>query len=331
MTVSFVLNNKQGQVGEETREKVLKAIRDLDYRPRAVEHSARQRKILTLGMLAGVDGHSLVQPGYYQAIVNGILPASDLLQHNITLFTHSIFHADPHQSVRIYCDGRCDGLMVLAPNCGSKLVAALHARGTPFVLIGDTGDEETISYVDIDNVREGRRVTEYLIGRGHRRVAFVGGPHFVRSSKQRLEGYSAALQAHGIPFEPDYVVNDNLYERDSEERLVRLLRSEASRRPTALFGWNDGAAVEGIRIASELGLSVPGDLSVVGIDAVENANHAYPNLTTLRQPYDAIGTAVLNCLVDLIRGTASGPQRLFLPTEWVEGNSVAPPLVINNH
>lgn len=325
MTVSFVLNNKQGEVSEETRERVLKAIRDLDYRPRAADHPSKQREILTLGLVAGVGGHSLLQPGYYSSIVNGILTASDRLSHNITLFTNSILHAAPHQSLRIYCDGRCDGLMVLAPHRDSPLVAALIERGVPVVLIGDTGDVDTVSYVDINNVANGRQLTEYLIGLGHQRIAFIGGPEFVRSSNQRYAGYCEALNGHGLVVDPELTAVSNLYPTDVDSALERMLRLPHGRRPTAIFGWNDGVASRGIDIAKSLSLRIPLDVSVVGIDDDPNVSMYVPRLTTIRQPYEEIGLAVVRTLIELVRGTASGPTHLLLPTERVEGESIAPP------
>lgn len=325
MTVSFVLNNKPGQVSEETRERVLKAVREMDYRPAASEHKARDRQVLTLGLVAGVEGHSLMQPGYYQAIANGVLTAADQLSHNITFFTNTIFHNEPRKSLRVYCDGRCDGLMVLSPRPGSTLVAALHERGIPFVLIGDTGDEKTISCVDINNVQEGYQVTEYLILRGHRRIAFVGGPEFVRSSSQRHEGYCQALTAHGIPLTPDSILMNNVRPAETGSRIQHMMQVSRMERPTAIFGWNDGAAVQIMQVVQTMGLNVPGDVSIIGIDDDKLASTVNPPLTTVRQPYEAIGRQVLDILVDQIRGKNTVTQRKFLPTELIERDSVAPP------
>src|SRR5271166_6498402 len=137
MTVSFVLNNKPGQVSDGTRDRVLKAVRDLNYRPSAVRRSARmaeERQIHTLGAVVGAPGDSLMEPGYYNAILNGILQGADALGQNVTLFNHSLLHRDTHRAIRVYCDGRCDGLLVVAPCIGSNLVSALRQRGVPITL-----------------------------------------------------------------------------------------------------------------------------------------------------------------------------------------------------
>lgn len=265
-----------------------------------------------------------MQPGYYSYIVNGILRAADQLQHNVTLFTHSIFPAEPQQSLRVYCDGRCDGLMVLTPHANSNLVAALHERGTPFVLIGDTGDSEAISYVDIDNIGAGSRLTEYLIAKGHRRIAFIGGPDkFVRSVGQRYEGFCRAMAAHALTVDPAFVFMGNHREAEVMQEVVEKMRSAGAERPTAIFAWNDRVAAQAVVAMQGLGLRVPDDVSILGIDDDVMAAASSPPLTTLRQPYDAISRRVVEILVAQIRGAVTTPQRAFLPTEFVERVSVA--------
>src|ERR1051326_5915105 len=133
MTVSHVINGKLSEVSEETRERVLKAVRDMGYRPSPRVASVQERTICNLGVVAGVPGDTLMFPGYYTEILTHLLKATDALGHNITLFTNNLLHTDTPRSLRVYCDGRCDGLIVIAPRPGSQLVQALQARGFPFV------------------------------------------------------------------------------------------------------------------------------------------------------------------------------------------------------
>jgi LacI family transcriptional regulator len=320
MTVSYVLNNKSGEVSEETRIRVLKAVRDLGYRPGALAQKDIKREVLTLGLIAGVKGDSLTQPGYYSSITEGIIAAADELEHNITLFSNKLLNEEPYRSLRVYCDGRCDGLFVLAPMIGSHLVAALSERGLPFVLIGDPGDNETCSCVDIDNIKAGYDAVEYLIQQGHRSIAFAGGPDFVRSCVDRLEGYHRALAAYGIPVVDTLIAFPVVREREHSVHWRKLLEQ----RPTAIFCWNDGAAVSIMNQLREHGLRVPTDISVIGID--DAPGMAVPNvLTTLRQPFRAIGKRVIEILVGHIRQEIPVPCREFFPTTLVARNTVGPP------
>src|SRR5579863_156015 len=108
MTVSFVLNNHPGQVSEETRERVMRAVREMGYRPTAVK-AADRRLMNTLGVVSGVPTESLMQHGYYSRILRAALVKADATRQNVTLFSSSLLHVHTHRSIRVYCDGRCDG------------------------------------------------------------------------------------------------------------------------------------------------------------------------------------------------------------------------------
>lgn len=330
MTVSFVINDKPGQVSVETRERVLKTIRELGYRAApTIVPPPHARTTLTLGLIAGVHGDSALKPGYYSRILQAVLTRSDQLAHNVTIFT-SQFHADIQPAIRTYCDGRCDGVLVVAPKVNSELCQALHERGTPLVAIGASGGSDAIASVDLDDVAEGARATRHLLGLGHRRIAFLGGPEFVESSRQRCEGYRQALLTAGIPLDPRLEICDNFIANDGFERLYELVRYGWTpvERPTAVFGWQDEAAVDAMRAMYQLGYRVPEEVSVIGIN--DDPSVGDLPLTTLRQPYAEIGAAGVDMLLAQIAGhhSAEDPpasrQRLFR-AELILRSSTAPP------
>ena len=328
MTVSFVINNKPGQVSGETRERVLRTIRELGYRPRASHRtsmtSGNQAHIHTLGMVAGVPGASMMEIGsYYSSVMSGLLTGADQMSQNLTLFTNSIFHDDAMQSIRIYCDGRCDGLFIVAPNIGSPLVDALHDRGTPFILIGSLDDDESISGIDVDNPAAAKKVMEYLIGQGHRRIGFIGGPDFVLSTQRRHQGYLETMALHQIPTYPEWQVIGFHQRIELREQIQQLLHLQQDR-PTALFCWNDDVAVQTIQCMRETGLRVPEDISVIGFDNSPLYLSIVPYLTTVRQPYQEIGSKAVEMLLALIADPQT-PQRASLPTEIVVRETVGPP------
>jgi len=325
MTVSFVLNNKTGQVSAETRERVLKAVRDMGYRLAALDRAPEERTILTLGVVAGIAGDSLMQPGYYSAIMEGLLHAADALQHNITVFTNSLLHTDTHQSIRTFCDGRCDGLFVISPHLGSPLVAALQERGVPFVLIGDTGDVASVPYVDVDNLYEAERIVAYLHAQGHRRIAFLGGPDFVRSANQRLEGYRKAIRAQGLILREDFAIGNVYREVENYDNARTLMRLPAEARPTALFCWNDTSAAHALHACREMGLRIPDDVSIIGFDDHPSMAALDPPMTTMRQPYREIGRTAFDILLAQLRNLPEIPLQAFLPAERMERASVGPP------
>lgn len=323
MTVSFVLNNRQGEVSEETRERVLRIVRELGYRPPTSRGATRE--ICTFGVVAGIEGDSLLEAGYHNSVLHAVLAATDQLKHNLTLFTNSLFHTDTHQSLRVYCDGRCDGIIIIAPLIGSPLAEALHERGIPFVIIGDEDPSGRYYCVDLNNSQEARLITEVLIERGHRRIGFIGGPNFVNSAVLRLEGFRAAMAAHGLPVEEAYVLDNLVLNVEVEERVRILLRRPEEQRPTALVCWNDKAMQHVNRICKVLNVGVPHDLSLIGIDDEPGFANSIPPPTTLRQPYREIGRTAVSMLVEQIRGGSGTPHTRYVKGMLVLRDSVAGP------
>lgn len=326
MTVSFVLNDKREQVSEETRERVLKAVREMGYRPKAAERHRKAPPVLTLGLVTGVSGESLVTSGYYTDLLRGLVPAADQLGHNLTLFTDSLFRADIHRSIRVYCDGRCDGLLLVAPSIGNPVVPALHERGIPFVLVGDTGADLSLPCADLDNLDAGRQATQYLLAQGHRRIAFFGGPNFVTSALERQHGFRQALDAAGLAVQPDWVLANIVYPQQETVQIHKLMAEPEGQRPTAFFCWNDGAGHKAIATLQEMGIAVPKAVSVISIDDDSLALSLKPLLTTFRQPYSEIASRAIQILAAQIRHDTTQPHRALLPAELIVRESVAAPL-----
>ena len=323
MTVSFVLNSVPGQVSVQTRERVLQAVREMGYRPAALEH-ARGQRVNTLGVLASLSGATLYKFSYYNSILNGILTEADRRHQNVTLFSHHLW-TNTARNLRTFCDGRCDGLLVVAPPIGSKLVRALRDRGIPCVLIGDSGDEPEYSSVDVDNSSAAFSLTGYLLDQGHRRIALLKGFAEMRSAVERETGFRQAHRKHGVAVDETLVASGEYGEASGYERARLLLVRPPAQRPTALFCGNDEIALGSLQAAHDLGLSVPRDLSVTGFDDDPRAALSTPPLTTMRQPFDLLGKRAVEILLAGIREPAALPQQALLPTEFIARGSVAPP------
>jgi DNA-binding LacI/PurR family transcriptional regulator len=322
MTVSHVLNGKAGEVSEETRERVLKVVREMGYRPAARKQTSAERKICTLGIVAGIPGDTLMLPGYYTEILTSLLRAADHAEQNVTLFTNSLLHTDSTRSLRVYCDGRCDGLVVIAPAIGSPLVKALEERGFPLVIVGDTGDSRTTSCVDLDNRAEAYAIVEYLARKGHRRIGYRGGPEWVRSANERYEGYLEAMAANGLDVTSDLCVPHAVAESLLYAAEVEKLRLPKERRATALFCWNDNACGHVVRALQDGGQRIPEDVSVVGFDDHPTMSTLDPPITTVRQPYAEIGERAIHNLLERIRQPSLPPRREFLKASLAERRSV---------
>ncbi|HET6382397.1 MAG TPA: LacI family DNA-binding transcriptional regulator [Armatimonadota bacterium] len=319
-TVSYVINNGPRPVHPNTRQRVLEAIRDLEYEPSAVARGLRRKRMDAIGVVFYAFT-SLVTNPYFGAILDGILAVAMEKKQNTTLFTGQTL-SDARQSLPIFCDGRCDGLLLIAPPTGSPTASGLMQKRIPFVVISG-GDADDVSGVDVDNVEATRELTNHLIELGHRRIGALCGPDELIAAVDRRTGFRQALSAAGIALDPAYVRTSNFGKEAGYRSALDLLRT-VSPRPTALFCSSDEMAIGALRALSELALRAPDDISIVGFDDIPQAATSDPPLTTVRQPLQLLAECATQMLLEQIQDGAPMGRRLRLPTTLVIRGSTAP-------
>jgi len=205
-------------------------------------------------------------------------------------------------------------------------VRSAQVDGMPCVVTWETVDDPSISYVGFDNHRAAFTATEYLLRLGHRRIGLIMGPvSTVTRVKQRLAGYRAALEGAGVTFDSGLVIEKQPTLSDGNQAMSRLLG--LSRRPTAVFAASDLLALGAMKAATDAGLEVPKDLSIVGFDDVDMAAYSMPALSTVRVPAYEMGDLAVASLLDMIENGSSGAHRYCLDTELVVRGSCGPPPV----
>ena len=182
---------------------------------------------------------------------------------------------------------------------------------------------QDVPSVGATNWAGGLAATEHLVELGHRRIAVVGGPEDYLCSRARIDGYRAALERAGITVDPQLVRHGNFRHEGGYDRARDLLALPD--RPTAIFAGSDEQAFGVMEAARQAGLSVPGDLSVVGFDDLPMARWSSPPLTTVRQPLADMGRMAGRMLHDLITGRELTSQRVELATHLVPRASTATP------
>jgi len=320
-SVSYVINNQQEKVSVDKRERVLAAIRQLNYRPRQSPRRDMLPESLTLGITSvaiDLSGSSR----YFGAAVAGLLKATNDLGHNATVFATRLFREDPLLSIRTYCDGQCAGLIVVAPGTKNLLVEALQNRGFPFVIFGDSSHSNA-SYCDLDNMLSVRLAVEHLISHGHRRIGYCSGPADMYSQFQRFEGFQQALASANIPLDTRFV-SPLMVGGDPEyiPWMESIISLPAGDRPTAVCCFSDQLAIDLLGLIKRNGLRVPEDFSLIGFDDLE-VDRMDPPISSVRQPYDALAQASVNLLLNNIRNPEAVPQHIVLPGEIVSRQSVA--------
>lgn len=331
-TVSHVLNNRTQEMSPQTRQRVLDAIRSLGYRPGAAPSSEGARRAQTIGVFLWLEHETPLRSNPYAVeMLDGIFAAALPRHWNITLISVNSWE-DARAQVRLYADGRCDGFLLIAPPPFIAISEALQERGYPFVLVNSGSGNPSVDSVDVDSRAAIRELTARLIHLGHRRMAFLPGSEEYDNTIERLAGFRQACQDAGLPDPEPWILCPGNYDyRQSAERMAAFLERRArlplEERPTALLCGNDKLAQAAREVLRERGISVPGEISLVGFDDTCYAAEMDPPLTTVRQPLRDLGARATELLLERISAPSeappSPPVTEFLPYEIVERSSVA--------
>jgi len=215
-----------------------------------------------------------------------------------------------------------DGLVICPPLSQSiDLIRALDRRKLPFVRIAPSNLDHRSPFVDMDDEGASREMTEHLIALGHTRIGFITGHPTHYASSQRLSGYKAALQAHQVPFDPQYVKQGQFEYESGLTGGLELLR--LPRRPTAIFASNDDMAAGVLMAAHELGVQIPQQLSVAGYDDTYISRITWPRLTTVHQPSYDLAFSATDLLMQNLK-SGDGAKTTRLPYRLIVRESTGP-------
>ncbi|WP_034385829.1 LacI family DNA-binding transcriptional regulator [Herbidospora cretacea] len=216
------------------------------------------------------------------------------------------------------------GVIAVSADITERHHDRLASRNIPLIALDPRGEpEHGVPSVGATNWNGGLSATRHLLELGHRRIAMVNGPDTLMCCRARLDGYRAALDAAGVPADPDLVRTAPLYVEGGRMQGTALL--ELPEPPTAVFAANDLQALGVYQAAHRAGLRVPEDLSVVGFDDLPLAQWADPPMTTVRQPLQKMGAAAARMVLTLASGAALGEDRVELATRLEVRASTASP------
>jgi LacI family transcriptional regulator len=294
-TASYVINQRTGEsirISDETRERVWRAVEELDYRPNIAARNMRTGRSNLIGFITDEIG---ITP-FAGDIIKGAQTAA--WQHKKLLFVVSTGN-DPdieEQAISMMLERRVEGI-IYATEYHRPVSPPENVREAPAVLLDCFVEDGSLSSVIPDEVRGGYEATETLLKHGHRRVGFVNCIEPKPATFGRLEGYRQALADYGIPYEDMLVCADEGNAAGGYRCALNLL--EQDNRPSALFCWTDWMAMGAYDAIRKLGLRIPEDVAVVGFDdMVVIASQLHPPLTTMRLPYYEMGEWAVCRLID---------------------------------
>ena len=318
-TVSRVIQNK-GYASSEARAAVLRAAKSLDYHFDRTAQSLRSRKSHIIGHIAH---NSYVNPFFAHVSAGVEQGAAGAGFSVITCFTSD--SASEASAVRLLVERRVDAVLFTTIRDRRNLKPLLRQQ-IPVVLVERTFDMPEVDRVIVDNKYGAMEATRHLLELGHRRIAFLGGVTGVEDlasvERERYDGYAEAMQLRGVTVDPDLVRRDAYAVESGRAMTGRLLDQAAV---TAIFASGDQLALGALQELASRGLSVPGDISVVGFDDTL-AKFAAPPMTTVVQPMEEMGQMAAHLATDRPLEKYSGPGRtLLLRTFLVVRDSTGPP------
>ena len=305
-TVSKVINNRYG-VASDTTARVQAVIEELGYEASLVAQSLRNHRTNVIGILVAD-----LEP-FSTELLKGV---ADAIRYSG--FELVVYSAGGHARDRVGWERRylsrlsgtlIDGAVLVTPT-----VVDVN-YGAPIVAIDPHTGQSGLPTVVSDNLRGAQLATGHLLSLGHRRIAMLTGRPDLESAQLRERGYREALRAAGVSVD-ESLIRLGAYDSEVSLEQARLLLT-APDPPTAVFAANDMSAIATIEVATELGLRVPTDLSVVGFDNIPESTLCAPPLTTVEQPIRKMGERSIELLLSLIRGEKLQATHITLATNLV--------------
>lgn len=317
-TVSNYLNNK-GRMSAATRERLRAAIDALHFSPNALVRAIRVRRTRILGVLifdlermdARAD-HALTIP-----LLAGIYAAADAAGYDVLLYTGWPKRPERHSGMD-FLSGHVDGLLWAVPGIDTPALERIAAAGLPVVAMLSRHVPANIGYVNGENIQATEELVGHLAERGHRRIAFAGPVRRSSNYEDRRAGYRLGLERVGLAYDP--ALEPSLPDdRDITHACQRLFESwrTLTEPPTAVIAVTDAWAEAIGAAAQQQGLRVPEDLAITGFDDVAAATTICGGLTTIHQPFRAVGEQAVGVLLKRIEGAPVEASRIQLPLRLV--------------
>ncbi|HEY6490809.1 MAG: LacI family DNA-binding transcriptional regulator [Terracidiphilus sp.] len=325
-TVSLVLNNSPSakSIPQETRARVVEAAQRLNYRPNYFARSLRQSRSMSVGVLAPD-----LSEGYFTRVMSGVV--EELSRAHYFYFTacHDWKRELIEQYPRMLVERAVDGFLLLNTPADQISVPV------PVVAISAHSRVENVTNIVLDHHCAVKKALFHLHELGHRNIAFMRGPRAIPDSEFRWESIQEVAREMGLRIEPANVIRIDAggwsmkagYHPMAPEIGYKPMQNllEKSRDFTAVFCFNDIAAIGAVRALKDAGLSVPGDVSVVGFDDILSAAYATPSLTTVRQPLFEMGKRGAEVLLDRIANREKEyPAEIVVAPEFVIRESTGP-------
>ena len=319
-TVSNVIN-KSRFVSSDTKEKVLKAIEKIGYRPNIIARGLRIQSTRTVAVIVPDIGSS-----FFSQVINGIEEVARKRNYTMILGCTSFDFIEEERITNVMIDSFIDGFIFFSGFDNYELIKKIYDRNIPVVALDKDFGETDIPTVVIDNFEAAKSCVDYLYNLGHKKIGYVSFTYDKQTTvRKRFEGYLAGLKKNNLKFDPDLVLMSQEMRRHETVSTYETARNflKKGNIPTAFLTVADMFAFGLLRALKDEGFKVPSDVSVMGFDNILFSQYTDPLLTTLKQPKRLMGNIAMDLLLDIIEGKIIKDKKIIIPTSIVERDSVA--------
>jgi LacI family transcriptional regulator len=316
-TVSYVINGT-GSISAETRNRVLVAIEQLNYRRDPIARSMRTRRTRLIGLLV-LD---IMNP-VLSTIASSVEGAAHAEGYSVLLYNVGQDPKREQTYLEAVTERHADGMIIVNAVDRKHTFQLLQEGIIPTVLV-DCVETPTIPSVAVDNFKGAYLATKHLIELGHKRIAHVCGALSLEVARLRLAGYRQALADYQLDYQQIVPPVNDRWDYGSGYQAMRYLLSTQPR-PTAVFAAGDQMAIGAHRALTEAGLRIPQEMSLIGFDDIEAARFTTPPMTTIRQPLDEIAKRAFSLLLEIIDGRQTDGAAVMLPPELILRESTGTP------
>ncbi len=315
-TISKVLNDKPG-ISEETKKRILEAIKKYNYIPNASARSLVTSKTKIIATVGKKREPRMSSEDYYHRSLMGVEEELKAKSYHIMSISLTEDEMNNPADLLFIREHRCDGFILRGPSIKPRFILYLKSMNYPIILFGNELRETDIDCVVCQDTKGSYQATKHLLEHGHRNIVFFSGPSDWSSNRARREGYELALKELSMEPRTIYMPDTTIYY--GEEYLPKALEKYPD--TTAIVAVNDATAIGVINKARELGIEVPKNLAVTGFDDIDWASISYPQLTTVHVFLKEMGKLAAHRLLEIIENPKSPPVKVSVATQLVIRNS----------
>lgn len=315
-TVSRALAGS-GQVSEATRRRITDAANAIGYVHKARSASASSPRRGAIGVVVAALHNS-----FYPYLVDRLHNELDDLGFDMVLIIDEITRDRAGRKLRSLVD-MLDGVIATTSLVGSTMVEFLKERSVPTVLAIRSNMQDDVDVVESDNLSAGAEAVQHLIELGHERIGFLMGPPDTSTSIERLRGARNVMAKASVAFDESMLVRSAFTHEGGYSGFVQIMRQDP--RPTALFCANDVIAIGALDAAMKMGLRVPEDVSIIGVDDIPMASWSMISLTTVRQPIGEIGSMAAKLIAEKVAAPETPIVHQILPTSLIKRSTTSSP------